>query len=74
VAEKLVRSPGLRADRPLNVEEDLRIPPGDHEVSVTFMPHSAAAVGKALSLERKIRFDRGRVVLITTENDTLIAK
>jgi len=74
VAEKLVRSPGLRADRPLNVEEDLRIAPGDHEVSVTFTPHAGAAAGKALSLERKLRFDRGRVVLITTENDTLIAK
>jgi ferredoxin len=74
VAEKLVKSPGLRADRPLNVEEDLRITPGEHEVSVTFTPHSAAGVGKALSLERKLRFDRGRVVLITTENDTLIAK
>ena len=24
VAEKTVRSPGLRADRPLNVQEDLR--------------------------------------------------
>jgi ferredoxin len=74
VAEKLVKSPGLRADRPLNVEEDLRITPGEHEVSVTFTPHSAAGVGKALSLERKLRFDRGRVVLITTENDTMIAK
>jgi len=74
VAEKLVKSPGLRADRPLSVEEDLKITPGDHEVSVTFTPHAAATVGKALSLEQKIRFDRGRVVLITTENDTLITK
>jgi ferredoxin len=74
VAEKLVRSPGLRADRPLSVEEDLRITPGDHEVSVTFTPHPAAALGKVLSLERKIRFDRGRVVLITSEDDTLIIK
>ena len=74
VAEKLVRSPGLRADRPLSVEEDLRITPGDHEVSVTFTPHTAAAVGKTLSLERKIHFDRGRVVLITSEDDTLITR
>ena len=74
VAEKLVRSPGLRADRPLSVEEDLRITPGDHQVSVTFTPHTDAAVGKALSLERKIHFQRGRVVLITSEDDTLITK
>jgi ferredoxin len=74
VAEKLVRSPGLRADRPLSVEEDLRIAPGDHEVSVTFTPHTAGATGKALSLQRRIRFDRGRVVLITSENDALVAR
>ena len=74
VAEKLVRSPGLRADRPLSVEEDLRIAPGDHEVSVTFTPHIAGATGKALSLERRIHFDRGRVVLITSENDTLTTR
>lgn len=71
VAEKLVRSPGLRADRPLSVEEDLRIAPGDHEVSVTFTPHTVGATGKTLSLERRIRFDRGRVVLITSDDDTL---
>jgi hypothetical protein len=74
VAEKLVRSPGLRADRPLSVEEDLSIAPGVHDVTVTFMPHTAGATGKALSLERRIRFDRGRVVLITSENDTLILR
>jgi hypothetical protein len=38
------------------------------------MPHTAGATGKVLSLERKIRFDRGRVVLITSENDTLIVR
>lgn len=74
VAEKLVRSPGLRADRPLSVEEDLRIAPGDHEVSVTFTPHTVGATGKTLSLERRIRFDRGRVVLITSENDILTVR
>jgi ferredoxin len=71
VAEKTVRSPGLRADRPLSVEEDLRIAPGEHDVSVMFTPHEAGTAGKVLSLERRIRFERGRVVLITSENDTL---
>ena len=74
VAEKIVRSPGLRADRPLSVEEDLEIAPGEHQVSVTFGPHDADTGGKVLSLERKIGFERGRVVLITTENDTLITR
>ena len=74
VAEKTVRSPGLRADRPLSVEEDLRIAPGDHDVSVTFSPHEAGTAGKVLSLERRIHFDRRRVVLITYENHDLIAR
>jgi ferredoxin len=74
VTEKTVRSPGLRADRPLSVEEDLRIAPGEHAVSVTFTPHDAGTTGKALSIERRIRFERGRVVLITSENDALIAR
>jgi hypothetical protein len=74
VAEKTVRSPGLRADRPLSIQEDLRIAPGDHDVSVTFTPHDAETTGKALSLERKIHFTRRRVVLITYENDELIAR
>jgi ferredoxin len=74
VAEKTVRSPGLRADRPLSVEEDLRVAPGEHTVSVTFTPHDAGTAGKALSLERRIRFERGRVALITSENDGLVAR
>jgi hypothetical protein len=74
VAEKTVRSPGLRADRPLSVEEDLRIAPGDHDVSVTFTPHEAGTAGKALSLERRMHFSSRRVVLITYENDDLIAR
>ena len=74
VAEKTVSSPGLRADRPLSVEEDVRVAPGDHEVSVTFTPHDKGTAGKVLSLERRIRFERGRVVLITSENDDLIER
>jgi hypothetical protein len=74
VAEKTVRSPGLRADRPLNVQEDLRVIPGDHDVRVTFTPHEAGGPGKVLSLERRVRFDRGRVVLVTYDNDSLVAR
>lgn len=74
VAEKTVRSPGLRADRPLSVQEDLRMAPGDHDVSVTFTPHDEGAAGKVLSLQRRICFERGRVVLVTSENDDLMAR
>jgi ferredoxin len=74
VAEKTVRSPGLRADRPLNVQEDLRVMPGDHDVRVTFTPHEAGGAGKVLSLEQRVRFDRGRVVLVTYDSENLVAR
>jgi ferredoxin len=74
VTEKIVRSPGLRADRPLSVEEDLKIAPGAHDVSVTFMPHDTGTAGKALSFDRRMHFSRRRVVLITYEGDALIAR
>ena len=74
VMEKTVKSPGLRSDRPLSVEEDFRIVPGDHEIAVTFTPHDAGTKGKVLSIARRIRFERGRVVLVTSENDALIVR
>ena len=74
VTTKRVKSPGLRADRPLSVEEDLEILPGEHRVTVTFTPADAGSGGRALSFERTLRFERRRVVLITYENDALIVK
>jgi hypothetical protein len=74
VAEKTVRSPGLRADRPLNVQEDLRVVPGDHDVRVTFTPHETGGPGKVLSLDQRVRFDRGRVVLVTYDSENLVAR
>jgi ferredoxin len=74
VARKQVRSPGLRADRPLSVEEDLRVAPGEHLVKVTFTPEDAGSRGKVLAIERPMRFERKRVVLITYDNDALVVK
>jgi hypothetical protein len=37
----LVRAPGLRADRPLTVEEDLEVSPGEPEVRVASRPQGA---------------------------------
>ena len=71
MAAKILR---LRADRPLSVEEDLKIAPGEHDVSVTFTPHDAGTAGKTLSIERRIRFERGRVALVTSEDDTLVVR
>jgi len=74
VRRKTVTSPGLRADRPLSVEEDLELVPGAHTVSVTFVPHDAASAGKVLAFERTMRFEAGRVILITYDNARLVAR
>jgi hypothetical protein len=69
-----VTSPGLRADRPLSVEEDLPIAPGEHVVAVTFAPVEAASAGKTLALEERVRFAAGRVVLITQQDGKLVVR
>lgn len=74
VAHKPVKSPGLRADRPLSVEEDLELAPGEHAVTVAFRPVDRASGGLVLRFDGTLRFDRGRVVLITLDNDRLVAK
>jgi ferredoxin len=74
VSHQRVKSPGLRADRPLSVEEDLRIVPGEHTVEVTFAPAEAVSGGKTLAFEDRIRFAPGRVVLITHDNGRLTAR
>jgi hypothetical protein len=74
VAEKTVKAPGLRADRPLTVEEELEVQPGDHEVRVVFRPEASPGAGRTLSFEGRLRFDRQRVVLVTLEDDQLIRR
>ncbi|MBI2207632.1 MAG: cytochrome b N-terminal domain-containing protein [Candidatus Rokubacteria bacterium] len=74
VAEKRVNSPGLRADRPLNVEEDVVVAPGEHAVKVTFTPAAADSGARVLAFDGTLRFERGRVVLITSANDRLIVR
>jgi ferredoxin len=74
VRRTTVRPPGLRSDRPLSVEEDLVITPGDHTVLVTFAPADAGADGKVLRFERTVRFRPARVVLISYDGEKLIAQ
>jgi ferredoxin len=74
VAERRVTSPGLRADRPLTVEENIRIAVGDHDVTVTFLPEDATSDGKRLSLTRRVRFEGQRVVLITYDGEALVTR
>jgi ferredoxin len=74
IAQRRVRSPGLRGDRPLSVEEEFDVSPGDHVVSVTFSPPAAESGGKVLAFAGTVRFERGRVVLITADDGRLIAR
>jgi ferredoxin len=74
VSQQRVKSPGLRADRPLSVEEDVTIAPGEHAVTVTFAPAEAGSGGKTLTFEDRLRFVPGRVVLITHEEGRLTAR
>jgi ferredoxin len=74
VSQRRVASPGLRADRPLLVEEDLAIAPGEHAVSVTFVPADPDSGGRTLAFEGRVRFAPGRVVLVTQEDGQLVAR
>jgi ferredoxin len=74
VSHRRVKSPGLRADRPLSVEEDLKIVPGEHTVTVTFAPAESGSGGMTLTFEDHIRFAPARVVLVTHDNGRLIAR
>ena len=42
-----VRAPGIHGDRPLTVDELITVPPGRHQLAVTFAPAAAAAAGAA---------------------------
>jgi ferredoxin len=73
-AERTVRAPGLRADRPLTVDEDLDVPPGDHDVRVSFAPELGPGTGVALAFQERVRFEPPRIVLITLEDDRLVRR
>ena len=74
VTRKVVAPAGLRADRPLLVEEDLDVTPGEHAVSVTFVPREAGSGGAMLVLERRLRFEPGRIVLVTHDGRALTVR
>ena len=74
VARKRVHASGLRGDRPLSVEEELRIRPGRRDVTVAFGPEDGDTGGKALTFEGAVHFERGRVVLITHDGNRLLAR
>ena len=74
VTRKLVAPAGLRADRPLLVEEDRDVAPGEHAVSVTFAPREAGSGGVTLVLERRLQFLAGRIVLVMHDGQALTVR
>ena len=74
VTRKPVAPAGLRADRPLLVEEDIDVTPGEHTVSVTFVPRERDSGGATLTLERRLTFVAGRIVLVTHDGRALTAR
>jgi len=74
LTRKRVKSPGLRADRPLSVEEDFKVTPGEHTVAITFAPAERGDGGKPLTFEGRVLFAPARVVLITYENGHLAVR
>jgi hypothetical protein len=74
VAQQRLRAPGLRGDRPLTVEEDLKITPGEHTIRISFAPAELTDGRKPLTFEGRVRFAPGRVVLVTYESGRLIAR
>jgi ferredoxin len=74
VVARTVTPAGVRADRPLSVEEEVAIAPGEHVVAVTFVPANGAGAGRALAFGRALRFDARRVRLVTYDGETLVAR
>jgi len=77
-----VRPAGVRDDRPLFVQEDLTLAPGEHRVSVRFEPappeqvddpalaaatERAAQQATTYALERPLYIAAGRIVMVTLE-------
>ena len=50
------------------------VAPGEHTVTVTFVPAEQGSGGKTLAFEERILFAPGRVVLITHDNGRLTAR
>jgi len=69
-----VKSPGLRADRPLTVEEELKVVPGEHAIAITFAPEELSERARPLTYAGRVRFAPGRVVLVTYESGRLVTR
>jgi len=72
VLERVVRAPGLRHDRPLSVEEDFVVRPGEHAVRVSFVPRGEG--GRRLVFEGHVAFEGGRIRLMTHRDNALVVR
>ena len=45
-----------------------------HELQVTFAPEDAERGGPVLAFDGRVRFEAGRIVLVRSEGDTLVAR
>jgi hypothetical protein len=50
------------------------VAPGEHAVSLTFAPEGTAGGGTTLSLDGRLRFAPGRVVLVTSADGQLVVR
>jgi hypothetical protein len=67
----LVEASGARGDRPLFVFRELLLPPGRHEVQVSFSPDGTeAGDGRGLFLDTALDIGPGDVRLVTRNEDT----
>lgn len=72
IAQKTIAPEGLRGDRPLYVEEDVQVPPGQHAVTVRFEPVLSDAVRGSeqaftlvrLNFQDTVQVEQGRIVLL----------
>jgi hypothetical protein len=72
VTERTVKASGLRGDRPLSVEEDLAVAPGERAVDVSFVP--LGSEGRARRFQGRVEFTAGRIRLVTSHDDGLVVR
>lgn len=73
VIEKVVSPAGLRADRPLLVQEEFAIAPGEHEVEVSFLPVEQNFKAKEFRFKSRVDFQKKKVHLVTYQGENLVS-
>lgn len=71
-----VRSSGARADRPVHVSRELRVPPGERALDVAFLPLSDGPDPAGLRLAARVRLAPREVALVSHDpgRDVLVLR